>query len=139
MSTTERPVLMDLDHLDITGYHDPEPLIPQLRDANLHRANTPHYGFIWRFRLGIGDAVPVLALGVRDEVGALIWYEGDDRFVPADGLNADYVDYWTLSGHEYPAWPRSEVPIDQVYAAAEEFIRTHRRPTCVEWVVTEGW
>lgn len=26
------------------------------------------------------------------------------------------------------------LPIDQVYAALEELIRTHRRPTCVAWV-----
>lgn len=133
MSTVEQAVLMGRDHLDITPYRDPAPVLASLRDANQDRVDRDAGGCVWLFQLGDGAGDPCLALGVRGDVGALVWYARPGRFVPANGMNGEYVDYWTWFGDESPMRPGAEVPIDQVYAAMDELIRTHRRPTCVAW------
>lgn len=134
MNTAAQPVLMGSDHLDITVYSDPTELLARLREANDYRADTPDDGFVWEFRLGPSDDDPALLLGIRGEIGALVWYGKQDKFVPAGGLNTDYANYWTWFGHEAPMRPGSEVPIEQVYAALDELIRTHQRPACIDWV-----
>ena len=134
MRTVDTVALMGRDQLDVSGYHEPAPLLALLRDANQHRAERNIGGCAWLFQLGGGPDDPCLALGVRGEVGALVWYARPGRFVPVNGLNENYVDYWTWFGHESPMRPHAELPIDQVYAALEELIRTHQRPTCVAWV-----
>ncbi|HEX3784003.1 MAG TPA: Imm1 family immunity protein [Pseudonocardiaceae bacterium] len=133
MNAVEPPVLMGRDHMDITDYHDPAVLVALLREANERPADAPEGGFVWLFRLGTNSGDPTLALGARGEIGALAWYEDKDEFVPVNGLNEEDADcYWTWFGHEAPMPPRSEVPIEQVTAALDELIRTHRRPTCLE-------
>jgi hypothetical protein len=128
MTTARQPTLTGRDHLDITEYDEPARLLAALKDAS-----PAEGGLVWQFQLGPDDSAPTLAVGVRGATGALVWYEGDDQFVPVEGANTDWVDYWTWFGHESPMPPSSEVPVDRVYAAVEELIRTRRRPTCVTW------
>jgi hypothetical protein len=131
MTTTE---LSMTDHvqLDVTPYDDAAPVVAALRNAYA-QSTTPDAAFVWFFQLGAGEWAPTLAVGIRGEIGALTWYQGNEGFVPADGSNQEDVDYWMWSGHEAPMPPQSEVPISVVYAALEELVRTHERPTCVDW------
>jgi hypothetical protein len=126
-------VLIGSDHLDVSSFGDPAPVLTLLRKANQCRGNRNISGYVWLFKTGDGSGDPCLAVGVRGEVGALVWYAKSGRLVPADGMNRDYVDYSTWFGHESPMRPGAEVPIDQVYAALDELIRTHQRPKCLRW------
>jgi hypothetical protein len=131
--TRYRPVLMRDGQIDVSQHDDPADLVAQLREVN----ERPDPGFVWHFTVGTREADPTLVLGVRGEVGSLAWYENDDVFVPVGGLNEEEVDYWLWAGHEAPVRVRSEVPIGQVYAALAEVIRTHNRPECMTWVLSE--
>lgn len=130
----EKVDLIGHDRLEISARHDPARVLALLREANHDWAGRNAGGCVWLFQLGDGSGDPCLAVGVRGDVGALTWYAKPGRFVPTNGMNNEYVDYWTWCGHESPMWPRAEVPVEQAYAALEELIRTHQRPTCVEWV-----
>jgi hypothetical protein len=133
MSTMVKPVLDGRDHLDITDLREAGPILAALREVNDEPAAAG--GFVWFFPLGSSDADPTLAVGVRGEIGALTWYVADRTLVPVGGLNEDDADcYWTWFGHEFPMQPRSEVPIDMAYQALAEWISTHERPTCVDWM-----
>ena len=134
--TRDKAVVIGRDQLDVSAYRDPGPILALLRAANQDRSERHVGGCVWLFQLGDGSDDPCLALGVRGEVGALVWYAKPGRFVPSGGMNAEYVDYWTWFGHESPMRPGAEVPIGQVCGALEELIRTHRRPTCVDWVAS---
>ncbi|HEX4220787.1 MAG TPA: Imm1 family immunity protein [Pseudonocardiaceae bacterium] len=126
-------VLTGADQLGISPYRDPAQILALLREANQDCADYQAGGFVWLFRLCDSFGDPCLAVGIRGEVGALVWYAKPGMFVPVNGTNRDYADYWTWFGHEAPMRPGSEVPIDQVYAALDELIRTQQRPTCVQW------
>lgn len=85
------------------------------------------------------DECAALTVGVRGSMGALLWQDEeawlpDDGDVPANGLNADYVDYFSGGRHHNPMPPHTELPVEQVLEAVTEFARTGERPTCVEWV-----
>jgi hypothetical protein len=116
------------DQLDVTEFDDPEPVLAALRAANVDSVG----GLVWHFQLD-GDSSPTLAVGVRGEIGALVWYEAGDELVPAAGTNGDWVEYWTWFGHDAPMPPRSEVPVELVYAALAELVRTRERPKIVDW------
>jgi hypothetical protein len=133
MSTVEHAVLMGREQLDVSSYRDPAPVLALLREANQDRVDRHVGGCVWLFQLGDESTDPCLAVGVRGNVGALVWYARPGRFVPGNGMNGEYIDYWTWTGHESPMRPGAEVPIDQVYEAVDELIRTHQRPTCVAW------
>lgn len=99
-------MLIGRDHLDISNQRESGPVLAALREANGQPGGTRPGGFVWLFRLGPNDADPTLVVGVRGEIGALAWYEGDDELVPADGINEDEADrYWIWSGHEAPKCP----------------------------------
>ncbi|HEX3783576.1 MAG TPA: Imm1 family immunity protein [Pseudonocardiaceae bacterium] len=115
--------------IDVSQYDDPADLVAQLREVN----ERPDPGFVWFLTVGSQEEDPTLVVGVRGEVGALAWYDDDGCFVPVDGLNEDHAEYWLWAGHEAPMRPHSEVPVDRVYAAVEELVRTHQRPLRIEW------
>lgn len=134
MSTVAQAALTGRDQIDISAFRDPVPLLESLRAANIDRDECGSGGCVWLFQLGDRPNDPCLTVGVRGRVGALIWYAQPGRFVPVNGVNRDYVEYWTWFGHESPMRPGAEVSIDQVYTAVDQLIRTHERPTCVDWV-----
>lgn len=104
-------------------------LLSLLRDA----ATTSEADWGTSWILATTDAsTPQLMVGVRGDVGALVWYQPAE-IVPAHGLNADPVDYSLADQHHTPIPPGGELPVDRVFAAVDEFVRTGQRPTCVEW------
>ncbi|GAA4879950.1 Imm1 family immunity protein [Saccharopolyspora cebuensis] len=80
-----------------------------------------------------GDDFPVLTVGLRREVGALLWDHGTTAFRPVDGTNDEDADYFLGNRDHSPFPPRTELPIDLVLTAVREYARTGERPTCVEW------
>lgn len=44
------------------------------------------------------------------------------------------VTYYTVHLHDNSMPPHAELPLATVLAAAKEYVRTGRRPTCVEWM-----
>ena len=75
---------------------------------------------------------PCLVVGVRGERGALEWID-DERLVPANGMKLEWATYYTVHLHDNSMPPHAELPLATVLAAAEEYVRTGQRPTCVEW------
>lgn len=57
----------------------------------------------------------------------------NERFVPANGVNPEWVTYYTVHLHDNSMPPRAELPLADVLAAVEEYVRTGRRPMCVDW------
>lgn len=108
--------------------------------ADLLRSGTRADGeltaVVWWLRTEADeDSHPVLVVGVRGDVGFLHWY-GDrtERQVPA---GVEYVDgdvRYEHGGYPHGCNPGEEIPVDQVLAAAAQFVATGRRPTCVEWI-----
>lgn len=96
----------------------------------------PECGLTWFFvpaRGDLFDTSPSRALGVRGDVGALMWFTATHEFVPATGSNVDTTDYFVADGHHFGMPPGAELPIEQVRAALREYVRTGERPACVEW------
>lgn len=94
-------MLVGHDLVDITGQHEPGPLVAAPREANESAPLPRADGLVWLFRLGSRDADRTLAVGVRGEIGALAWYAEDDELVPVCGVNDDEADrYWTWFGDE---------------------------------------
>jgi Immunity protein Imm1 len=133
MTVTEPYGVLRREELDITEFADAEVLVASLREANVYRSKNPDAGLVWIFMNGEDPDAETLFVGVRDEVGSLVWCHGQDGFLPENGLNADWAGYWTWFGHDTPMDPGSEVPIEQVYAALTEFVTTRQRPTCIAW------
>lgn len=75
----------------------------------------------------------MLTFGVNGEVGILEWQEGDSSFTPVGGANAERLSYWLAGFHESEVERYTEVPVELVYAAVAEYLRTRSRPGCVEW------
>ncbi|WP_407676091.1 Imm1 family immunity protein [Prauserella sediminis] len=66
--------------------------------------------------------------------GALAFGAGDSIYVPAHGTNAEDVDYQLGGAHPGGFPPKAEIPLDDMLAVLEQFLRTNQRPTGVEWV-----
>ncbi|HEX5405447.1 MAG TPA: Imm1 family immunity protein [Pseudonocardiaceae bacterium] len=122
--------LADQVEIDISALGRPEDIDRLLTDANSARLSAS--GRVWFLFGRAGDDAPCLVVGVRGAVGALEWI-ADQRFVPAHGVNTDWVSYYTVDMHDNEMPPRSELPLAEVIAAATEFARTSRRPDTIEW------
>jgi len=120
--------------VDVTTYVTPADLVDRLLAVNT--AAGAEVGRVWLLRAGATDDLPALAVGMRGELGALEWIDTADnsRFVPADGLNPDWADYFLWGGLDQGMPPRAELPVQRVLEAVSEFARTCRRPTSVDWV-----
>ncbi|ONI87981.1 hypothetical protein ALI22I_19705 [Saccharothrix sp. ALI-22-I] len=138
MTATEHPSLWGEQTgqvtVDVTAYATPEDLTRLLLAAN--PATGAGVGRAWLLRAGVEDDLPTLAVGMRGEVGALEWIDhaGGGRFVPVDGLNPDWAEYFLWGGIDQGMPPRAELPVQRVLEAVSEFVRTGRRPTSVDWV-----
>lgn len=108
-------------------------LIRRLRTLNVGRLRTP---WMWSLMAcPVRQLGPVgLGVGVNGATGVLRWTTPDGRsLVPEDGMNTEPVLY-RLAGIRESYMPvGSEVPIETVYAAVAEFLRTHRLPRCIRW------
>jgi len=119
--------------IDVTAYADPRELTRQLLAVN--PPTDAVTGRAWLLKAGGEDELPTLAVGLRGEVGALEWVDATGgRSVPLDGLNTDWVDYFLWGGIDQGMPAHTELPVQRVLQAVSEFIRTHRQPTCVNWM-----
>lgn len=86
--------------------------------------------------LTVGDAE--LLVGVSGDRGVLYWISYDDGdAVATGGTNEQPVLY---GANEMLMPTRTELPIDKILDATEEFATTGRRPTCVTWVgYADAW
>ena len=102
--------------------------------AALQRAAVEQPRQLWRFYADISDrSAPTLTIGLRDDRGALSFYDGRISYRPAVGLNAEPEDYW-WAGHYSPAAEYSEIPVDDALLAVREFLNRCIQPTSVDWV-----
>jgi hypothetical protein len=131
MTTTELTLLAARDEIEITAIRQPGDLVRALTTANDQRGSSS--GRAWFLVTESDVEAPCLVVGVRGEVGALEWID-DERFVPANGLNPQWSAYYTVHLHDNSMPPSAELPLATVLAAAEEYVRTGQRPTCVEWM-----
>ncbi|MCC8250541.1 Imm1 family immunity protein [Saccharothrix luteola] len=120
--------------VDVTAYAAPEDLTSRLLAANT--TTGADIGRAWLLRAGATDDLPTLAVGMRGEVGALEWIDaaGGGRFVPADGLNPDWAEYFLWGGIDQGMPPHAELPVQRVLQAVSDFARTRLRPTSVDWI-----
>ncbi|MCP3804726.1 Imm1 family immunity protein [Allokutzneria sp. A3M-2-11 16] len=66
--------------------------------------------------------------GVRDQVGAIMFSDRTGSWATlGDGPDEEPV----YAEIEFPS--RCEIPVHRVEAALTEFLRTHQRPTVVDW------
>ncbi|WP_033293138.1 Imm1 family immunity protein [Amycolatopsis jejuensis] len=126
--------LPDADGHDVAALLSVGPLLDRITNAEhdpdkfgvcwvLYAQNTPD------------DCAGSLTVGVRGDRGMLHWSGADGSWLkPASGLNEDEVTYFTYLGQQDAAEPGMEVTLSTVLEAVEEFHRTHRRPTNVDWV-----
>ena len=82
------------------------------------------------------DSAPALVVGVRGSVGFLRWYgEENSNQVP---LGTEYhgggTEYFHGGYSHGGGDPGEEIPVEQVYAAAAQFVATGLRPSAVQWM-----
>lgn len=131
MTSTELASLLARDEIEIAALRQPGDLTRVLTSVNDQRGSSS--GRVWFLVTEPDVEAPCLVVGVRGELGALEWI-GDERFVPANGVNSEWATYYTVHLHDNSMPPRAELPLATVFAAAEEYVRTGQRPTCVEWI-----
>ncbi|SEP53720.1 MULTISPECIES: Imm1 family immunity protein [Amycolatopsis] len=127
-------VLPEAVEYDITQVADLDALLRTLRAEN-EKLEDPDMtgGRFWRLNVG-PDATEGLRVGVRGAVGSLVWSTPRESFVPTVGMNEDLASYRDIKGYEAPRPPRSEVPINLVYATVAEYYASHRQPVTVQWM-----
>jgi hypothetical protein len=130
MTITALTSLAARDEIEIAAIQQPGDLTTALATANDQRGSSS--GRVWFLVTELDVEAPCLVVGVRGEWGALEWIE-NERFVPANGVNPEWVTYYTVHLHDNSMPPRAELPLADVLAAAEEYVRTGRRPICVDW------
>jgi hypothetical protein len=132
------------DLLDRIGFHvddvpDATRLVNQVREFAAQGVQVPH---MWAVTSGPTDPTHEdhieLEFGISTEAGkgALAFGIADTVYVPAHGTNEGDVDYQLGGAHPGGFPPKAEVPLSDVLTALEQFIRTHQRPTSIEWVST---
>ena len=134
MTVTSSTCLLHTNEIDVRELPEDVDLVELIRRAQ----DDPELGTACSWVLSYADdevpwyMSPALMVGVRVGTGALVW---DDRLPlrPTNGTNAEPVDYWLGGPHHTPMEARTEIPGEQTLAAVAEFVRTGRRPTCVEW------
>lgn len=124
--------LLDPADVVISPDTDADELVRQLRDADRERKHD-ETGIVWFLQHNHGKYERCLTVGVRGDVGALMWFTDVDAFLPAHGTNVDDVEYFFTGGHLFVMEPGTELPIEHVHEAAREYVRTGQRPRSVTW------
>ncbi len=115
---------------DAASMGDASALLAMIKNVNGEREN-PDAGIVWW--LYAGERPGRMVAGVRGAVGVLTWSDPTDSYLPENGVNSEYVDYFTWGGHHFTQRPGAEVPIELVCRAVTEYVDTQDRPTCVTW------
>lgn len=129
--TTELTSLAARDEIEIATIRQPGDLTTALTSANDQCGSFS--GRVWFLVTEPDVEAPCLAVGVRGAMGALEWID-EERLVPVGGLNSEWATYYTVHLHDNSMPPHAELPLAAVLAAAEEYIRTGQRPTCINWM-----
>ncbi|MBK1784454.1 Imm1 family immunity protein [Prauserella cavernicola] len=130
------------DLLDLTGFRvedvpDATQFVAHVREFAAQDRDAAHF---WVIAAGPTDVRHddhvELEFGVSNEpgIGALTFGQRDDQYVPAIGTNDEEVSYQLAGLHPSYLPAKAEVPLDDMLAALAQFIRTHQRPTSIEWV-----
>ncbi|GAA0651017.1 hypothetical protein GCM10010174_88410 [Kutzneria viridogrisea] len=78
-------------------------------------------------------STPHLNAGVAGDRGILSWWDGTALWVPeSTTVTGRHVDYFR-AGHHAQFDAGREITAEQVFKAAEEFLRTLQRPATVSW------
>ena len=127
-------VLPEAVEYDITQVVSLDALLRTLRAEN-EKLEDPDIrgGRFWRLTVG-SDAREDLRVGVRGAVGSLVWSTPQESYVPTVGINEDFANYRDVKGYEAPRPPRSEVPINLVFATIAEYYASRRQPVTVQWM-----
>ncbi|PPK65965.1 immunity protein Imm1 of predicted polymorphic toxin system [Actinokineospora auranticolor] len=83
--------------------------------------------------LGEGEIRSSMMFGVNNDRGILAWRQGWEASVPTIGVGTEWTTVYLGGMYDSSAQPGSDVPIEIVYQAVEEYLATRERPTCVEW------
>lgn len=116
--------------IDVALLADGDDLVAVLRAENERPAVAPP---CWAL---LGERVSLL-VGVHGDVGTLAWCGPDavgGMEVPTGGSNEHEVEYRLGGLYPQPFPPRSEIPIEEAFAAVGEFLATGGRPTGVRWL-----
>ncbi|MGP4016850.1 Imm1 family immunity protein [Saccharopolyspora sp. 5N708] len=132
MTSVPSADVLDNGEVHLSASTDVDQLVRGLSEHD-QRREKPECGVAWFFQHEPGEDASALALGVRGEIGALMWFDATSALIPADGTNTEYVDYFTAGGHTMVMTPGAELPITRVLEALREFAHTRQRPTCIEW------
>lgn len=118
-------------------------VISGMRKVNESLDRGGKTGFAWDFpaqrSTDIFDQIDTLSVGIRGQVGTLIWHDATGGYVPTGGDDVRGVDYF-IGGHHHGAFQDADgidLPIDRVFEALREYARTGTRPTGVEWVARD--
>lgn len=134
MTITALTSLAARDEIEIAAIQQPGDLTTALATANDQRGSSS--GRVWFLVTELDVEAPCLVAvsgcWCPGEWGALEWIE-NGRFVPANGVNPEWVTCYTVHLHDNSMPPRAELPLADVLAAVEEYVRAGRRPMCVDW------
>lgn len=121
-----------------------EEVISELGEVNATLSRSAPAGFAWVFPVreitDPFDEVDTLCVGIRGEVGTLLWYDESGTYAPTGGEYTHWTEYYTWHGHDHSVFPNADgvdLPISAVYAALREFAHSGRRPTGVQWINIE--
>lgn len=130
--TTSKIIERESYDITVTNADD---LVATMRHQNerIKQRQASDAGTVWWLYQRDGTRTDLIA-GVRGERGCLVWCESQQLLHPQQGMNAEFVDYFTWGNHAFTQPPGVEVPIADLYRAVEEYATTGGRPTCVEWV-----
>jgi hypothetical protein len=113
--------------------------LPNLVDLLRPRAlanGEPRPTVWWLVREQEDDSSPTLVVGIRETVGFLKWYSDPSRSqVPVGTEYRGGGEEYFHSGYSHGGGdPGEEIPVEQVYAAAAQFVATGLRPTIIQWM-----
>lgn len=136
--------LLEQEQICLAGGTPVEDVISELGAVSSTLSRSDPAGFAWVFPVrettGPFDEVDTLCVGIRGEVGTLLWYDESGAFAPTGGEYTHWAEYTTWHGHDHSIFPNADgidLPISTVFAALREFAHSGRRPTCVEWADVE--
>ncbi|WP_406690369.1 Imm1 family immunity protein [Saccharopolyspora sp. ID03-671] len=118
-----------------------EDVVSELREVGGQTSKHDKTGFAWRFpvrrSMDIFESVDELYVGIRGEVGTLLWSGESESCVPTSGEFSHWVEYFSPTGYETGVFRNADgvdLPLETVLDAVREFARTGQRPTCIAWI-----
>ncbi|CRK58052.1 hypothetical protein [Alloactinosynnema sp. L-07] len=128
------PAVLEVPFMHLDTVDESRDLVGAIKALNAGGVEIP---WVWYISIGPTDPLAhgrsTLAVGIHNDIGALMWSRDSVRYVPACGTNDDWVTYNLAGLHDSLLPPQVEVPVEIAYAALREFLDTRGQPTCVQW------